>query len=103
MIIFIRDGRKRKCSCSDESDADLTQRVCPQGLHINRITRMESSSKLRYIKVPTSTRPAVSVPTVLKSTNQNFGLTGFTSCAGLQVTEHEIGQTMLFTKWLDAG
>ena len=32
MVLIFRDGRKRKCSCSDGSVADLTQRVCPQGL-----------------------------------------------------------------------
>merc|ERR1711990_156104 len=31
-----RDGRKRKCSCSDDSDADLTQRVCPPGANIDQ-------------------------------------------------------------------
>ena len=32
LVMIFRDGRKRKCSCSDGSVADLTQRVCPQGL-----------------------------------------------------------------------
>merc|ERR1711890_83008 len=33
-----RDGRKRKCSCSDGSVADLTQKVCPQDEHIDQAT-----------------------------------------------------------------
>merc|ERR1712032_1766317 len=34
-----RDGRKRKCECSDDSLADLTQRVCPQGANIDQVVQ----------------------------------------------------------------
>ena len=44
---FVRDGRKRKCMCSDKTEADLTQRVCPQGL--NLLTKIDLKCEINTI------------------------------------------------------